>query len=260
MTNRKSGFTVKDGQRVFSVDPADFAWRISEDWLPLAYSGHSVLEHPFLPYIEREAVSRLSKEADVTKQSPPLLTDGYDDWRLWWLRVAHAYITESCAGLSPVAAAAARILVSAARMRAAVDKRDAQVSALLGMQIICEAIAAGYALTVELDAKELAEQPRKTAFANGAGKRADDYTELRRQMIVFAAKRFAELPCPLIGKVAEELWTIINKPETKEKTPDFWDLPNKDTIRDWLKDAAKEGKLCIPPAARKAGRPKSKAN
>jgi len=260
MTNRANGFTLQDGQRVFSVDPADIAWRISEDWLPLTYAGHNVLEHPFLPFIEREAVSRLGKEADVTKETQPHLSDGYDDWRLWWTRIAHAYVTDSCAGLSPVAAAAARILVSAAKMRAAIGERNAQVSALLGMQIICEAIAAGYALTVELDAKELAEEPRKTAFANGAGKRADDYTELKRQMIIYAARRFSELPCPLIGKVAEELWAAINKPETKEKMADFWDLPNKDTIRDWLKDAAKEGKLNIPPAARKAGRPKSKVN
>ncbi|WP_395407967.1 hypothetical protein ACHMW6_15510 [Pseudoduganella sp. UC29_106] len=257
MTNRVSGFVLQDGQRVFSLDPANIAWRIRDDWLPLTRDGHNIFEHPFLPYIESEAVSRLHKEHKSTAAPPPSPRDDLEGWRLWWVAVAAAYVSESCAGLSPIAAAAARILVGAGELRAALVKQDAPVSALLAMQIICEAIAAGYALTVELEAKEVAEEPRKAAYANGAGKHTDDYTELQRQIIPFAQKRFSQSPTPRIGEVVSEIFKQINRPEITDKIV-WWVPPSTRMIRKWLNDATKKGKLHIPEAARKRGRSKSK--
>ncbi|NEX61732.1 hypothetical protein [Noviherbaspirillum galbum] len=264
MIEQKNGFTFVEGQRVFSVTPDEIRWRMRETWLDDIRNGHNIMVDVILPYLEREAVSRLSKENSVFKDGAPSIRDGYEDWRMWWLNEASQNcITHSPVGLagehlSPIGQTAVNIIMATSALREALSSSKAEEAAAISMLLICEAIAGGYSIEME-SAKifaDAAKEAKKQAYESGAGKSHRDLQLARRAAVDYAKRAWVEKPDTRIGEMADQILERLK--QNKHKLTSLESFPKPDTIKTWLREAGAAGTLAIPEAAQKRGR--SKAN
>ena len=260
MIENKNGFLHVEGRRVFSVDPEDFIERLRYNWLGAIQEGHTVVIDTIVPYLEMEAVSRLGKEWTVESGNRPKMADGYEYWRCWWVNEAShncdVHSPVGCAGyhLTKVGQAAVNILMAASALRSAMDNGTKEETAALSMLLLCEAIVGGYGL--ERDATKEAHETMiaksETTYKKSIGAESEDQEKARQACISAAEKMWAADPMMRIGAVSIELNKRLLSKFEKLETLD--QVPQADTIRGWLKDAAKAGKLTIPAAAQRRGR------
>lgn len=265
MIEYENGFARIDGQLLFSVTAEDIVWRMRDDWLGDIEAGHSIMMETIIPYLEREAVGRFVNEWTI-QHDVPNIRDGYEDWRTWWLNEAshncdtHSPIGRAGKHLSQIGQSAVNILMTASALRDAIEGNKAQEAAALGMLLICEAIAAGESL--KGDAAQMAHETilaeRDAAYKKTIGTESRDQAIARAASITAATKMWMDDPNKRIGEVALEIHKrLLNKLDVLT-TLNF--APAADTIRGWLKAAAKDGKLNIPAAAQRRGRsPKAPA-
>ena len=264
MIENKNGFPHAEGQRIFSVDPEDFIERLRYNWLGAIQDGHKVVIDTIVPYLEREAVSRLGKEWTVGSANRPKMTDDYEYWRCWWVNEAshncEIYSPVGCAGthLTRVGQAAVNILMAASALRSAMDNGTKEETAALSMLLICEAIAGGYGLDRDAtkDAHESLVASQTATYKKSIGMESEDHQRAKQACISAAAKIWATDPSRRIGDVSTELNAKLL--EKLDKLPTLDMTPAALTIKGWLKAAAKEGKLIIPAAAQQGGRPAKK--
>lgn len=249
----------------FDIEPADFAWQPGGEWLKELDQGHSMVVDRIIPSLEREAALRLRREwSRGSRKNYPSLSDGYEQWRDWWLKEVSQYraagnaTLDGSTSLSAVGEAAVNIFVVASHLRFAIAQKQAEKASALGMTLFAESLLGGYALkhSAAMEAVSAMRNSRRVAFENGAGKanydlaRAKLYTE-------FEAKCIWERDGTLrIGEVAKG---VINGLKLSEKVfSDNFDIPDEPTIKKWIREAGKEGGLEIPNDAQRPGRPPRK--
>lgn len=255
--------------RPFTVTPDEIIWRLRDDWLGWIAEGHTPLLDTVIPYLESEAIHRLRKEWSVFKSNEPDKYREPERWRLWWLNEAshqcsdHAPIGRAGNHLSGIGQAAVNIIMAASGLREAIEDGRAEEATALGMLLICEAIQGGYSIEVEAmrAANEAIEHARRTHVRNTIGKTHADMTKCRKACIAKAKQIWSTEPM-LIGKVAEQcregLLRVIQAEPAKLPSMTAKDIPDTPTIKEWLREAGREGKLKIPAEAQKRGRPPTK--
>jgi len=237
----------------FYVSPEDISWGMRDGWIEDIENGHSPMFERLLPYFEMEAVYRLKKELPELAHEWPALADGFESWRLWWLNEAlqncdsHDPIGVAGQHLSGIGQAAVNVLVVASELREAINHKHAEKSASLGMLLICEVMEGG--LYAELSPLKKA---RESAYKNGIGIQVKDFKLARKGSIELAKKLWKENPNLRIGEVAKEILKRIQ--ENKNKFPNLQAFPTVNTIKEWIKKAAREGALSMPEGAQKRGR------
>lgn len=251
-----NGFSHLEGQLLFSVSPDDIVWRMRDNWLDDIAAGHSVMLETVIPYLEQEAISRFKKEWTVQREVPSI-RDGYEDWRLWWMNEAsHNCETHSPVGragehLSIIGRAAVNILMVASALRDSIDANKAEQSAALGMTLVCEALAGGYALKAE--SAESAMEARQDAYKKGAGLEGPDMNKARDGLVKYAKKEWEIDPGLRIGELGKKFLKLMEQ-HRRQHFPTLITLPTLATIKTWLKQAAEQGNLKIPAAAQAPGR------
>lgn len=254
-------------QRPFNVTPDDLLWRMRENWIGAVYEGHPVMLPTLIPYLEMEAASRLSKESSVFYEDCPKLSDGYEGWLLYWVNEAshncdsHSPIGTAGQHLSAIGQSAVNIIMTAAALRDALESSNAELSSVLSITLICEAIQGGYSLEVEAmrTAQDAIEIARKDRVRNTIGKTHDDLEVARKACIDKAMLMWSADPTMLIGAVAKDCKEGLLRNIHKLPTLTAQDIPEVETIKGWFRDAAAAGKLAIPAAAQKRGRPPKSA-
>lgn len=238
----------------FHVYPDEIAWRLRESWLEHANNNGSPIIETLIPYLEMEAIFRLKMEMPNLKDESPPLKDGFEAMRLWWLNEAlqncdsHNPIGKAGNHLSVIGQAAVNVLIAASELRDAIHYKHAEKSVALGMLLICEAIAGGY--WIELSALRTA---RENAYENGIGLESNDFHIARTASIKIAKQIWEEKPNLRIGEVVEEILSAIKT--NASKFPSLEAFPKEKTIKTWLKEAAKAGRLAMPAGAQRRGRP-----
>jgi len=164
----------------FDSEPDEFAHFITDRWLPSIESGSQGF-HPrgysLVSYLEKEAIAvladlwpelpdrpivderpRSSVKATSRDQfspmAPPKRPDteeaAHERWRCAWVRQAQT-TNQQAADHSPKQRSSMNILVTASRLRVAVEDGKAEKSAALAMLLAFQAIEGGYSLNVEAD-------------------------------------------------------------------------------------------------------------
>lgn len=250
----------------FVVAPDDFVTYLRERWIDEIDSGSSTISELILPYLEDRAIEKISNECRPAKSCRP--DKDKEGWRLWWLNEArHNCISFGTAPradghLSRVGESSVNQLMIASRLRDALEAGRAEMSCALGMLLIAEVLAGGYSIEVAATekAKSLLEGSRKKAYEGGIGSKKKDLTTANGACIAVAQNLWTEQPSLRIGLVADRLRSMLKANLDKLPTLSLADIPGADTIKDWLRSAAKAGKLNIPAAAQRRGRPRKQKN
>ncbi|UXC37099.1 hypothetical protein [Cupriavidus gilardii] len=145
--------------------------------------------------------------------------------------------------------AAARVLSAAARTREAIESGDANGAAAYCSLMILEALLGGYTPDAEKNEMDLLEHQWKVhkAHSKGVGKINAKYQSLSERAIAHAERIWAKdsgPECARIGDVAESF--LLDLRRTGETA-------TKGTVKGWLSKAEEQGRLTIPPAARRPG-------
>lgn len=249
--------------RPFHVTPDEIIWRMRDGWLTDIENGFTPMIDTVVPYLEMEAVSRFKKEIFLHREWEPKITDGYESWRLFWLKEAHHnckfYDPLGTANdhLSPICQAALNVMMAASALRDAIAEGKAEQASALGMVLICEAIQGGYSLEVEAmrQTQDAIDSAKKDRMRNTIGRTHNDLEKARTACIHKAKQIWAENPALRIGQIADECKTGLLRNLDKLPTMSAQDIPEIETIKAWLKDAAAAKKLKIPEGAQKPGRP-----
>ena len=237
----------------FYVSAEDITWRMRHSWIEDLDNGYNPMIERVIPYLEMESIYRLKKELPELAHEWPALADAFESVRSWWLNEAlqncdtHTPIGKAGEHLSAIGQAAVNVLMAASELRDAINCKHAEKSAALGMLLICEAIAGGFSMEFSS-----LKNARENAYKNGAGDQADDFKIARRASIELAGRLWKEKPDLRIGEVAEEIGKRIE--ENKSKFLKLKTFPKVNTIKTWLREAAKGGKLAMPEGAQKHGR------
>lgn len=242
-----------EGISLFDITPADITERMRYSWLEDLEAGSSPMLESVIPFIEAEAIKRLEKELINLKDEAPSRNADFYEFRRWWLNEAY----HNCSNYSPIGLAgdhlstigqiSVNILVTAAELREAIDNNNAEKSAALGMLLICEAIAGGH--SIEIDRMQASKEK---SYKNGAGIQSKDFNAARRVSIELAGRLWKANQNLRIGEVATEILDSLKK--NASKFPTLEAFPKGDTIKTWLKEAAKAGKLTMPAGAQRRGR------
>lgn len=252
----------------FQLSPDEIIWRMRSDWLGFIDDGHSPLLETVIPHLESEAVFRMTQEIGFFKAEAPDQFKEPESWRLWWLNEAyhHCYqyapIGSADRGLSAVGQAAVNVFIASSELRTAIELGKTEKAAALAMLLICEAMQGGYAIDAEINRRKVdeADEKKETRILSTIGKANRDFERVERDLIKYAAKLWKDDPTlgmkEVVDKCCDLLDLHIHKmPALAKRWPDLDAEAPRKTIRKWLKDAAKAGKLTIPPAAQKPGRP-----
>jgi len=266
------------GPILFNIAPAHFAWRHGDEWLEEIDQGYSRIVDRMLPYLERQAACRLRREwSKLSNKDYPSLSEGYqrsdyEQWRDWWLNEVSRYCstcntaTKGNTSLSAVGQAAVNIFIIASRLRLAIEQKQVEKASALGMMLVAESLLGGYALKYSAAMTEATAMrgSRRAAVENGFGKgnrgllMAEIYT-------VAEAKHIWEGDSTLrIGEVAEGVIAglklnreILSKNFDASDNPTAnFDMPGVQTVKEWIKKAARQGKLVMPDGAQSRGRPR----
>lgn len=198
---------IRDGSAPFYDDPDDIAWHLKDNAIRNIEAGQPYITEVTLPYLEIEAISRMEKRMGLMVDAPDRRKEP-DLWRAKWVCEALC-LERHLSGYDPIAQAAVRVLITASKLRAAIDRSDMQMIAALSMLLGCEVFAGGYSLAFEAakrTAKTLAAKPRQTATLGGRGK-ADKYRPLESETI----RLFNEGSWETIGAAALEILPKIIK-------------------------------------------------
>ncbi|WP_341313900.1 hypothetical protein WN982_00385 [Paraburkholderia sp. IMGN_8] len=159
-------------------------------------------------------------------------------------------------------AAGARVMAAASHTKDAIRTGDAGRAAAYCALMICEALMAAYvpdSERAEMDMMDIKWGTKKAAD-NGIGVINRDLKKLEDMAVDWAAQIWRERPAERIGDVADKIGAklMVCKSEGTNWPKNVKKEPTDQTIRDWLKKAAKDGRLTIPPEAQRAGAPKKK--
>ena len=254
--------------RPFHVTPEEIVDRMHYSWLDDLDNGFTPMLDTLIPYLEMEAVSRFKREIALAHDWSPKITDGYEAWRLFWLKEARDNsqlyrnsLAVADGHLSPIGQAAINVMLAASALRDAIAEGKAEQASALGMVLICEAIQGGYSLEVEAmrQTQDAIKSAKKDRVRNTIGKTHPDLEKARTACIHKAKEMWADDQTLRIGQVADDLRTRLLRNVDKFDTLKATDIPEVETIKGWLKEAAAAKKLTIPEGAQKPGRP-SKAS
>lgn len=245
---------LRDGERPFYDDPSDIAVH-AENALRNIAAGQPYITDVTLRYLEEEAIARFAKQTQFRPTYEPDKNKDRDLWCAKWANEAsHAQVNME--GLNPVAQASVRVLLGACELRNAIQENGSpQKIAALSMLLVCEVLMGGYSLEYHatLETKNALKNAKDSAYKKGFGQEQDDMNKARLACIDGAAKRWKENPSILIGTMANALEAGLL--QNIEKLPSLDTVPKAKTIKAWLREAAKVGKLSIPDAAQRRGRP-----
>ena len=168
--------------RPFYVAPDEIIWRMRDVWLTDIENGFTPMIDTVVPYLEREAVGRFEKEISLHRDWEPKITDGYESWRMFWLKEARHnckfYNPLGLANdhLSAICQAALNVMLAASALRDAIAEGKAEKASALGILLICEAIQGGYSLDYKatLQTNDALQKAKKSAYRNGFGKVQED--------------------------------------------------------------------------------------
>lgn len=257
---------LRDQNRPFYINPEEIIDRMHYTWLRDLDAGHSAILDSLIPHLEMEAVYRFKKEITHAHDWEPKLTDGYEAWRMFWMNEArHNCTVYSSLGvanghLSKICQSALNVMLAASALRDAITEGKAEQASALGILLICEAIQGGYSLEYDatLQTNDALKKAKDSAYKRGFGQEQDDMNTARLACISGAARRWKENPLIRIGSMADDLEAGLLR--NIEKLPSLDTVPKAKTIKGWLRQAAKEGKLTLPEAAQKRGRPPKARN
>lgn len=278
---------ISDGQIVevqpFDNAPEEFVFYVRDRWLAQLEEnlpGPSPLDDRLISYLEYEAVSALTEKfpelppqpvidrdrplqgaaaeprAKFSPRPPPKVRDSYeaafDRWRSVWVVEARHHEQFSHTYPKKIEAAI-NILLTASRLRSALEDGDSQRAAALGMLLAFEAIGGGYGLELEskIESSQALEKARKTAYANGVGLAATDYKRAEDACIRRAADIWAKDRTRRMKAVEDDCRQMLL--DQFEQLPKLDKVPAASTIRAWIKQAGKDGRLSIPPEAQRPG-------
>lgn len=255
----------------FDQAPDEFAFFIRDRWLPAIKSGSGGFHdrgYSLVPHLERDAIEALADLMPGLPRRPVLDTDAlpahvppdtYDRARERWREVwtSETWFYTDRFDLPSKQQAAARILQHSSQLRSAVADGQAEKAAALGMLLAFEAIGGGYALKIEAtnEALKVVQRARRTAYRKGVGKKQPALDRSEDACIAAAKNLWSEQPQLRIGEVAKQLRQMLIKNLDKLPSLSLADVPGTDTVKTWLKDASKAGKLAIPSGAQRRGRP-----
>lgn len=250
-------------QRPFHVTPEEILDRMHYNWLDDLENGYTPMLDTVIPYLEMEAVSRFKKEISLHRDWEPKMTDGYHDWRMFWLKEArhncqrYGALAVANDHLSTICQAALNVMMAASALRDAIAEGKAEQASALGMVLICEAIQGGYSLEVESmrQTQDAINSAKKDRVRNTIGKTHDDLETARKACIHKAKQMWADNPALRIGQIAEECKAGLLRNLDKLPTLTAQEVPEIDTIKAWFREAAAAKKLTIPAGAQKPGRP-----
>nr|WP_315476315.1 hypothetical protein [uncultured Undibacterium sp.] len=251
---------INDGSAPFHDDPNDIAHHLRDNAIRNIQAGQSFISEVTLPFFEMEAISRIKKQTNICPENEPNRNKERELWRQKWVCEAQ-FAERNIYNYEPVAQAAIRVLLTSARLRSAIDDNSApQMIAALSMLLACEVLEGGYMIKFESikTENETVIKKEKETYIKSIGAESADQERARQACIVKAKEIWSKYPTKRIGVVAKELYDLLL--ENIEKLPTLDLIPAKDTIRGWLKQAGKDGKLYIPEAAQQRGRPKKSVN
>lgn len=244
------------------MTPYDTGWRIRDTWLGNVGNGLNPVLDDFIPGMEIEAASILRKnESSIRCEDEPNRLSDPDAWRMWWMNEAHHLSThygstpDADYSLPDVSRHAINVLNCASELRTAMASNDVERTALFSALLTVEAIQGGYSMEFDAAKKEIESlrKKRDEIYKKSIGNENEDQKRARKACVAKASELWKANPKMRIGEVANELNRLIL--ENFEKLPTL-DLPPKpDTIKKWLKEAAKAGDLTIPEGAQKRGAP-----
>ena len=246
---------IRDGESPFHDDPEDIAHHIRDNALRNIEAGQPYITDVTLRYLEHEAISRFAAQTGMRPTHEPDMYKEFELWRSKWCdeaRYANVHINK----LNAIAQASVRVLLTAGQLRSAIeDDEDSQKISALSMLLVCEVLIGGYSLEFDanLQTKNALQKAKFDGYRKGFGKEQDDMNAAQRACIIGAEKRWKDSPLALISTVADELEAALLR--NIEKLPKLDTVPKAKTIKVWLRKAAREGKLAIPEAAQKRGRP-----
>lgn len=241
----------------FYITPEDITFRMRyHSWLEDLDSGHHPMLDAVIPNLENEAIYRLKKELpDLAEQEPrPTTLEEMEDRRLWWLNEA----MQNCDKFQPVGRAgehltavgqaAVNVLIVASELRVAIEYKQSEKAAALGMLLICEALQGG----LWMDFSSI-QEARSKAYEKGIGNQSENTEKVKKAAITFARKQWTENQNLRIGEVSNLFLAHLR--EHKSKLPTLEAFPKIDTIKGWFKEANETGRLAIPATAQRRGRP-----
>lgn len=240
----------------FNETPDDLAWRIRDTWLGNVEEGLNPVQDEFIPVLEMEAARVLRSDPLIRHDSEPSCRDDSESWRLWWMNEAlhlssHGGSTADAAYHLPTTSRhAVNVLNAASELRDAMEEKDVERTALFAMLLAMEALQGGYSIDHEAAKDGLEKRQKKIGEINA------QYAKVKSACVRKAAAIWLDDPSKRIGEVAQALWDALCNLKAKGRKDVV--LPTVEKIREWLIDAEKQGKLSIPPQARKGGRPKNK--
>ncbi len=239
----------------FNEAPDDLDWTIRDNCLPKISEGLTPIKNQFIPYLEMEAIRILRKEIHADPDDMPDERNDPDGWRLWWLNEAlylsyhTGAVPDAKDHLSPAVRHAVNTLTVASQLRAAMDAGNIEKVSALSVLLAMQALQGGYSI-----GHEAAKTIRDKAQQNSIGKINSGYARVENAVIRKATEIWKSSPEKRIGEVVTEIHAAISR---KAKA-DAIEFPVSETVKQWIVDASKAGKLAIPDAARKGGRPKKK--
>lgn len=239
----------------FNETPDELDWRIRDNYLPKIGEGLSPVADELIPVLEWTAIRILRREIHADLEDVPDARTEPEGWRLWWLNEADylSYHTGSIPDakdhLSPAARHAVNTLTVASRLRGAMEAGDVEKVAALSILLAMQALQGGYSIE-----HEAAKRIRDKAQQNSILKINKEYAPLEAAVIKKAGDLWKVSPTMRIGEVVKEIAARLMEVGKRRDIPQ----PSDETIKGWIVDAEKAGKLAIPEAARKGGRPKKK--
>jgi len=242
------------------LDPYDYAIGIENNWLRnigKGFDNFSRRGYAVTNVMEWDAVERLQKSRTHLPARPATRYEetDLDEWRALW--VNEAYHLQGLLEPGSSDYAATQILILSSRLRSAIADGEAERAAALGALVMCYAIAEGYAPKMDAiaTAHEAIRAAKAKAYQTGAGRTARDFERARKACVEAARQQWVENADRRIGDVANRLREMLKRNLDKLPTLTAADIPGDDTIKGWLRQAAADGKLVIPEAAQRGGRP-----
>jgi hypothetical protein len=243
-----------DGNIPFREDPSDLSAHL-ENIIGNGEQGSPGLLKYTLPVLEDEAIARIRQQAQLLVIEPNRETEP-DEWREKWVAQAQ-FVRSQWREHTPIGVGAARVLIACATLRKAIEANEhPEQIAARAMLLTCEVFMAGSFMDTQTLVLSLEEEDeaRREHVKKTIGGEQGDMDRARVACIDKAGKLWKADPTIRMKEMSETLERLLY--EHLDKLPAL-DLPPKaGTIREWLKQAEKDGKLMIPEAASKAGAPK----
>lgn len=203
---------LRDAKAVFHDEPEDLASTLEARGLRLIEPGRNGEEIGVLPYLEEEAIARLSYSLG------PLVPDDWkrENWEWWryqWSERAYIYARQvaSNKAISQTALAAAEMLIQASALRAAIKAGDPEKAAALGMLVASWVFCGGVSIRLG-ESEPLAKATRAAQRKKGQLDRttlvSDDGERFKTRDLVFEALQAAgrEAGTP---SVWTHLWSVL---------------------------------------------------